>query len=44
MPRALPAAGIGIVELGKEMATAMLKGGGTGFDASTADLMARAGV
>jgi glucose-6-phosphate isomerase len=30
------------VELGKEMATAMLAGGGGGFDPSTADLMARA--
>jgi hypothetical protein len=29
------------VELGKEMATAMMAGGGGGFDASTADLMAR---
>ncbi len=32
------------VELGKEMATAALKGGGQGFDVSTADLMRRAGL
>ncbi len=32
------------VELGKEMATAILKGGAQGFDVSTADLMARAGI
>ena len=32
------------VELGKEMATAMLKGGAADFDHSTADLIARAGV
>ncbi|KPF73643.1 glucose-6-phosphate isomerase, partial [alpha proteobacterium AAP81b] len=32
------------VELGKEMATAILKGGAGGFDASTADLMARVGI
>ncbi len=32
------------VELGKEMATAAMAGGGPGFDASTADLMMRAGL
>ena len=32
------------VELGKEMATAAMAGGGGGFDPSTADLMRRAGL
>ncbi len=32
------------VELGKEMATAVMAGGGGAFDASTADLMSRAGI
>ena len=32
------------VELGKEMATAVMKGGGGGFDASTSDLMRRCDI
>ncbi len=32
------------VELGKEMATAVMAGGNTDFDASTADLLSRAGL